>query len=653
RKAYAFLIAFIVACLAAADLSAQPDARLEALEERAFQEAAVLVAPSLVRIDTVGGIEQLSDEVTAAGATTGLVVSPDGYLVSSAFHFASKPASILVTLADGRRFSAEQVATDRQRMVTLLRIDAANLTVPTAAPRDSFHVGQWTIALGRTFETDGPSLSVGIVSALDRVWGKAIQTDAKLSPVNYGGALADAQGRVMGVIVPLSPHESGETAGVEWYDSGIGFAVPLVDVLAVLDRLKAGDDLKPGLLGITFKGKDLNAPDVLIERVRFDSPAEKAGLKAGDRITSVDGRPVTRMAQLRQVLGRKYADDVVRLEVRRDDNTARIEVKLVGELPPFAAGYLGILPERHATAPGATVRVVLPGSPAEQAGLKSRDRIVNWNDADIADADALADQIGRLRPGATGKLVVRRGEQEVSVTATLAAAPVSVPDEVTAESPATGETPAEFATLKTGHLAETLAGHDRPYWLFVPESVKSGRPHGLMVFLHPGLDSMEMAMLSAWKPECERRGVIIVAPKTDNPAGWAPNDLEFVNDCVAKARETYRIAPSRIWMHAVGNATGVGLASVFRQRAMYRGAALVNPPPLGKLPENDPEHRLQFHLSTAYGTPDATKLERSVKSLRESGYPAVLMTVPSSDGHKLSDGLVGQLARWAECLDRI
>ncbi|MDZ4686709.1 MAG: PDZ domain-containing protein, partial [Planctomycetaceae bacterium] len=363
--------------------------------------------------------------------------------------------------------------------------------------------------------------------------------------------------------------------------------------------------------------------------------------------------PVTRMAQLRQVLGRKYADDVVRLEVRRDEKTARMEVKLVGELPPFAAGYLGVLPERNATTPGATIRLVLSGSPAEQAGLKPRDRIVKWIDVDIADAAALADQVGRLRPGATGKLVLRRGEQEVTANATLAAAPVSVPDEVTAEAPATGEAPAEFAMLKTGHLAETLAGHDRPYWLFVPESVKTGRPQGLMVFLHPGLDSMETAMLSAWKPECERRGLIIVAPKTDNPAGWAPNDLEFVNDCVARVREIYRIAPERIWMQAVGNATGVGLASVFRQRTIYRGAALVNPPPLGKLPENDPEHRLQFHLSTASGTPDATKLERSVKSLRESGYPAVLTTFPPSDGHKLSDGLVGQLARWAECLDRI
>ena len=74
-----------------------------------------------------------------------------------------------------------------------------------------------------------PNVSVGIVSALDRIWGKAIQTDAKISPNNYGGPLVDIAGRVLGVLVPMSPDGSGEVAGVEWYDSGIGFAVPLED----------------------------------------------------------------------------------------------------------------------------------------------------------------------------------------------------------------------------------------------------------------------------------------------------------------------------------------------------------------------------------------------------------------------------------------
>jgi serine protease Do len=114
---------------------------------------------------------------------------------------------------------------------------------------DSMQVGQWTIAVGRTFSPEEPNVSVGVMSALDRVWGKAIQTDAKISPNNYGGALVDIHGRVLGVLVPLSPQAQQEVAGAEWYDSGIGFAVPLVDVLDRLEPLKAGEDQHPGLLG--------------------------------------------------------------------------------------------------------------------------------------------------------------------------------------------------------------------------------------------------------------------------------------------------------------------------------------------------------------------------------------------------------------------
>ncbi len=103
-----------------------------------------------------------------------------------------------------------------------------------------------------------PSVSVGILSALDRIWGKAMQTDAKVSPTNYGGPLIDLYGRVQGVLVPASPRAEGETAGFEWYDSGIGFAIPLEDVNRVLPRMLKGTketpvNLKRGLLGITMQ----------------------------------------------------------------------------------------------------------------------------------------------------------------------------------------------------------------------------------------------------------------------------------------------------------------------------------------------------------------------------------------------------------------
>ncbi len=129
--------------------------------------------------------------LTGTAATTGVVVSEDGYLVSSAFNFISKPSTILVQVEGDHPFAARIVATDHLRMLTLLKIDAGGLVPLRATRGKKVEVGQWAIAVGRTYDSPEPSVSVGIVSAVNRVWGKAIQTDAKVSPVNYGGPLID------------------------------------------------------------------------------------------------------------------------------------------------------------------------------------------------------------------------------------------------------------------------------------------------------------------------------------------------------------------------------------------------------------------------------------------------------------------------------
>jgi serine protease Do len=125
-------------------------AALELAEEQAFKEATVAASPSIVRIDTVGGLDMIGRQLTSTASTTGLVIDADGHIVSSAFNFIAKPTSILVTLPDGRRFPAKTVATDRLRMVTLLKIEATGLKPPVLAPKAEHRVGQWSIALGRT-----------------------------------------------------------------------------------------------------------------------------------------------------------------------------------------------------------------------------------------------------------------------------------------------------------------------------------------------------------------------------------------------------------------------------------------------------------------------------------------------------------------------
>lgn len=230
---------------------------LQAREEQAIKAAVARVAPSVVRIETVGGLERIGQLMVGTAPTTGLIVSGDGHIISSAFNFVQKPDSILVTLDGGSRRPAKLVATDHSRMLVLLKVDTdASLSVPEVVPEKEMRVGEWALALGRTFESSQANVSVGIVSALARIWGKAIQTDAKISPNNYGGPLVDISGRVLGVLVPMSPQGGAELAGVEWYDSGIGFAVPLESVMRSLPY----DDL-PGLL-ISRSNFPENAPNL-------------------------------------------------------------------------------------------------------------------------------------------------------------------------------------------------------------------------------------------------------------------------------------------------------------------------------------------------------------------------------------------------------
>ncbi len=274
-------------CVMICTAAARAQDNLPALEEQAMQAAAQRVAASVVRIETLGGVEQVEGTLLGSGPTTGLVVSPDGYILSSAFAFAGQPSSILATLPSGKRVSASIVARDESRMLVLLKVAAQQpLPVPEAVPRDQWQVGQWTIAVGRTYAGEFPNISVGILSAKNRIWGKAVQTDAKISPSNYGGPLVDIRGRVLGILVPLSPQQQGEMAGAEWYDSGIGFAVPLVDILRRLDTMKQGQDLKPGILGVSLKGTDIYTLPATIAACPAKSPRAKRGSGSTTRSSS-------------------------------------------------------------------------------------------------------------------------------------------------------------------------------------------------------------------------------------------------------------------------------------------------------------------------------------------------------------------------------
>ncbi len=651
------------------------DAKLEALEEQAFKQAAALADPCLVRIETVGGLEQVGEVLLGTGPTSGIIVSADGFIISSTFNFVSKPATILVTLADGRRFPAKQVANDKLRLLTLLKIDATGLTPAKAAPREGVRVGQWAIALGRTFELTSPSVSVGIISAVNRIWGKAIQTDAKTSPVNYGGALVDIEGRVLGVIAPLSPAGNGETAGVEWYDGGIGFAIPLEDVYASLDRLKTGTDLLPGLLGITFAGGQSTNVPAIVDRVRYNSPAQQAGLKTNDRIIGADGEKIGRVAQLKHVMGRKFGGDSVKLTLQRGDERLNVEAKLVGELVPYEVPYLGVLPKRGAsTEQGVGARFVFPDSPADKAGLMRGDRVLKFNDTDAADARVLADLVGRSRPGDAVKLTCLHEGKPVVLDVTLSTVPDNVVSELSGEvieKPAAADPagkkdaavdkpaadkPAEekpAVAPKTGRFTDDLAGHDHRFWAYVPEGYNPAVAYGMMLWIHPGGDTMEATMIKQWASVCERRGIILVGPKADQVGRWTPGEAKFVEGLVAHIREKYTIDPQRIFVHSQGSGVPMACLLTTRHREIIRGAVLAGGPFQGPVADHEPDFRQQFHFVCGEDDKALAPVKKSVDALRKVKFPVSLTTVKGLGAKYPTDAEIDEIGRWADCLDRI
>lgn len=638
------------------EAEAQRDARfrLEQAEEQAFKEAAVLASPSIVRIDTVGGLDIVGRTLTSKAPTTGLIVSEDGFIVSSAFNFLSKPASVLITLPDGRRFPAKTIATDRLRMITLLKIEVSGLKVPNISPKAGIKVGQWSIALGRTYDSALPSISVGIVSAVDRIWGKAIQTDAKISPVNYGGPLVDTEGRVMGILVPLSPQGNTESAGVEWYDSGIGFAISLEDVFAVLDRLKLGKDLRPGLSGVAIKSADLYAVQPVIDRVRYDSPAYKAGFKSGDIIETVNGQPIKRLVQLFDQLKSRLEGDSLEMTVSRGEEKITERLTLVGELLPYEVAFLGVLPQRKTdpaeTKPGAGVRFVYTDSPAASAGIKKDDRLLKLNGEVINGVENLRDQLSRLRPEAKVELEIVREGKTSTINATLGSVPQNVPGQIPAVVAANTE---KVEEPETGRFTGKVDGYEDEYWAFVPESYSPTQSCSLLVWLHPTNTTMEATLYREWKTICEQRGIILLAPKTSTRTGWTPNHVEYIRDVVADFKAKYSIDDSRTAVHGLATGGEFAASVAFRFPELFRGIALASTALKNAPPEHSPEFQVQFHLIYGDRDPSGAFVQKTAAGLSRLKFPVTLRKI---EGHRAgypSADAVEEMARWLDALDRL
>lgn len=339
----------IVACCAPLRAGNPTDAyALEASKARVIRAAVHRVEPSIVTVETIGGAQPVTEGPEgvheeafrlADGPTTGVIVSSDGMILTSSINFARDPTVITVSLSDGRQFVAKMLGRDEIRRLALIRIEASDLPVATWAPRDEILVGQYAIACGRGLKGDAPFVSVGIISAIGRRNGNAIQTDAKISPINYGGPLIDIDGRVMGICVPMAG-AGGALAGAEWYDSGIGFAIYKDKYDYVAERLAAGEVIEQGKIGIALEEDESiirdffekllpkKQPAVRIKQVLPGTPASAAGLRKGDRILAIDGQPVGNVQEMLRRLSDRAAGEEITLSINRHWRTFDVTLRL-------------------------------------------------------------------------------------------------------------------------------------------------------------------------------------------------------------------------------------------------------------------------------------------------------------------------------------
>jgi serine protease Do len=335
---------------------------------------------------------------------SGIIVDKRGYVVTNN-HVVEDSAEILVSLSDQKMdLKAKIVGTDPKTDLAVLKIENGK-EFPFAewADSDSVEVGDWAIAIGSPFAL-GQSVTVGIVSAKGRnsqqltgseYGGDLIQTDAAINPGNSGGPLCTIEGKIMGVNTAIYTRSGGYM--------GIGFAIPSNLAKDVVGKLITEGKIVRGWLGVYIQpldpdlAKELDVKDgVGVHEVIEGSPAAEAGLKAGDVVIEVDGKPVKEVTQLQRVISTHKPGEKVKIKVvsYSDKKTRNMTVK-VGEVPDkdkddakvskeeAAPDKLGLILSETKGKPGVVVDVIQPGSFADQVGLEVGDIILRINRKEV------------------------------------------------------------------------------------------------------------------------------------------------------------------------------------------------------------------------------------------------------------------------------
>ncbi|WP_048997385.1 serine endoprotease DegP [Enterobacter kobei] len=320
-----------------------------------------------------------------------IIDAAKGYVVTNN-HVVDNANSIKVQLSDGRKFDAKVVGKDPRSDIALIQIqDPKNLTAIKIADSDALRVGDYTVAIGNPFGL-GETVTSGIVSALGRSGLNAenyenfIQTDAAINRGNSGGALVNLNGELIGINTAILAPDGGNI--------GIGFAIPSNMVKNLTAQMVQYGQVKRGELGIL--GTELNSElakamkvdaqrGAFVSQVMPNSSAAKAGIKAGDVITSLNGKPISSFAALRAEVGSMPIGSKVTLGLLRDGKPVNVSLELQQssqnqvDSSTIFSGIEGAEMSNKGADKGVVVNNVKANSPAARIGLKKGDVIMGAN----------------------------------------------------------------------------------------------------------------------------------------------------------------------------------------------------------------------------------------------------------------------------------
>ena len=365
------------------------------------------------------------------GVGSGFILTADGYVMTNA-HVVDGADELVVTLTDKREFKAKVVGADASSDVAVIKIDAAALPAVRIGDVSRLKVGEWVMAIGSPFGLDN-SVTAGIVSAKQRDTGDYlpfIQTDVAVNPGNSGGPLINMRGEVVGINSQIYSPSGGY--------AGVSFAIPIDEAMRVADQLRTSGRVIRGRIGVRIApvtkdvaeslgmGKPTGA---LVQRVEAGTPAEKAGVEAGDIILKVDGKVVEKSGDLPRIIGNTKPGTKVQLQVLRRGGHKELSVTVAelqadkvaanrSDAPPTAPAksVLGLTvvdltdAQKRELKLRAGVRVEAVDGAAARAGLREGDVIQQIDNIEITDVRQFGAVTAKLDKSRAVTVLARRGD---------------------------------------------------------------------------------------------------------------------------------------------------------------------------------------------------------------------------------------------------